>query len=140
MPKWKHAVGNKTTRKIVNSSMEAARRKFPPEFVNRADKIVVFKPLGQEQLRLVLDIELRMVLQRVFDSSGENAFVLRRRTPPKITCWPKAPTSSSAPGPEAGGRETAGPSDIQSHCDRPGAREARCCGSTSIRTRIGSCS
>src|SRR3954466_12565069 len=51
----------KTDKKICNSGIEAARRKFPPEFVNRADKIVVFKPLGQDQLRKVLDIELNMV-------------------------------------------------------------------------------
>ena len=64
-----------TTSKISKSGVEAARRKFPPEFVNRADKIVVFKPLGQDQLRKVLDIELRMVQQRIFDSAGSNAFV-----------------------------------------------------------------
>ncbi len=64
-----------TASKITKSGVEAARRKFPPEFVNRADKIVVFKPLGQEQLRKVLDIELNQVQQRVFDSSGANAFV-----------------------------------------------------------------
>jgi len=69
------AVASVTTGKISKSGLEAARRKFPPEFVNRADKIVVFKPLGQEQLRKVLDIELNQVQQRVFDSSGANAFV-----------------------------------------------------------------
>ena len=68
-------VGDRTNSKVAKSGLEAARRKFPPEFVNRADKIVVFKPLGQEQLRKVLDIELNMVQQRVFDSSGVNAFV-----------------------------------------------------------------
>lgn len=69
------ALGDKTSGKIAKSGVEAARRKFPPEFVNRADKIVVFKPLGQDQLRRVLDIELNMVQQRVFDSAGVNAFV-----------------------------------------------------------------
>ncbi len=69
------AICDKTKKKISNSGVEAARRKFPPEFVNRADKIVVFKPLGQEQLRKVLDIELNMVQQRVFESAGANAFV-----------------------------------------------------------------
>jgi ATP-dependent Clp protease ATP-binding subunit ClpB len=68
-------LGDKTSGKIAKSGVEAARRKFPPEFVNRADKIVVFKPLGQEQLRRVLDIELNQVQQRVFDSAGVNAFV-----------------------------------------------------------------
>ena len=64
-----------TSGKISKSGVEAARRKFPPEFVNRADKIVVFKPLGQEQLRKVLDIELNQVQQRVFDASGTQSFV-----------------------------------------------------------------
>lgn len=68
-------LGGKTTGKIAKSGVEAARKKFPPEFVNRADKIVVFNPLGQDQLRRVLDIELNMVQQRVFDSAGINAFV-----------------------------------------------------------------
>lgn len=69
------ALGDKTSGKIAKSGVEAARRKFPPEFVNRADKIVVFKPLGQDQLRRVLDIELNMVQQRVFNSAGLNAFL-----------------------------------------------------------------
>ena len=32
--------------KIDRSGVEAARRKFTPEFINRLDKIVTFKPLG----------------------------------------------------------------------------------------------
>src|SRR5262249_28010557 len=36
----------------------AARRKFTPEFINRLDKIVVFKPLGDEELCRIVDIEL----------------------------------------------------------------------------------
>jgi ATP-dependent Clp protease ATP-binding subunit ClpB len=76
-------IGEKTGKKISNSGLEAARKKFPPEFVNRADKIVVFKPLGQEQLRKVLDIELNMVQQRVFESAGVNAFVFTTTDPAK---------------------------------------------------------
>ncbi|BDC52690.1 hypothetical protein F183_A50050 [Bryobacterales bacterium F-183] len=61
--------------KITRSGIEAARRKFPPEFVNRPDKIVVFKPLGKPELTKVLDIELNMVQTRVFETSGPNAFL-----------------------------------------------------------------
>ena len=43
----------------------AARRKFTPEFINRLDKIVTFKPLGHEELRRILDIELEMVQERL---------------------------------------------------------------------------
>ena len=49
--------------KIVRTGAEAARRKFTPEFINRLDKIVTFKPLGTNELRKILDIELNMVQQ-----------------------------------------------------------------------------
>ena len=75
LAKGETGVNTETSGKISRSSVEAARRKFPPEFVNRPDKIVVFKPLGRTELRRVLDIELGMVQQRVFDSSPATAFL-----------------------------------------------------------------
>lgn len=63
------------TSKISQVGVEAARRKFTPEFLNRLDKIVVFKPLGDAELRRILDIELRMVQQRVLIASGANPFI-----------------------------------------------------------------
>jgi ATP-dependent Clp protease ATP-binding subunit ClpB len=64
-----------TSSKIARSGVEAARRKFTPEFMNRLDKIVTFQPLGSEQLRKILDIELNMVQQRIFNTSTDRAFV-----------------------------------------------------------------
>src|SRR5579885_1306272 len=61
--------------KIKRSGVEAARRKFTPEFINRLDKIVTFKPLGTEQLKKILDIELNLVQQRIFNTSADRAFV-----------------------------------------------------------------
>jgi ATP-dependent Clp protease ATP-binding subunit ClpA len=61
--------------RIARSGVEAARRKFTPEFMNRLDKIVVFKLLGVEELRKVLDIELNFVQQRVFHASPERCFI-----------------------------------------------------------------
>jgi ATP-dependent Clp protease ATP-binding subunit ClpB len=57
--------------------MEAARRKFTPEFINRLDKIVTFQPLGSAQLRKILDIELDSVQQRVFAASPGKPFVFQ---------------------------------------------------------------
>jgi ATP-dependent Clp protease ATP-binding subunit ClpA len=51
--------------RMANAGLEAARRRFAPEFMNRLDKIVVFKSLGDTELRKILDIELRKVQQRV---------------------------------------------------------------------------
>jgi ATP-dependent Clp protease ATP-binding subunit ClpB len=65
----------KMTGKIARSGVEAARRKFTPEFMNRLDKIVTFSPLGSEQLKKILDIELNLVQQRIFNTSSDRAFV-----------------------------------------------------------------
>jgi len=63
------------TDKIAKAGVEAARRRFTPEFMNRLDKVVVFRPLGQAELRQVLDIELHLLQQRIFDSVGPHFFV-----------------------------------------------------------------
>src|SRR5882762_1615632 len=56
--------------KVERTAVEAARRKFSPEFMNRLDKVVVFHPLQREQLQEVLDIELGHVQQRVLDTAN----------------------------------------------------------------------
>ena len=56
--------------KVERTAVEAAKRKFSPEFMNRLDKLVVFHPLRREQLEQVLDIELGMVQQRVLDAAN----------------------------------------------------------------------
>src|SRR6202166_1436283 len=55
--------------KVQRTAVEAARRKFSPEFMNRLDKVVVFHPLKRDELDEVLDIELRQVQKRVLDSA-----------------------------------------------------------------------
>jgi ATP-dependent Clp protease ATP-binding subunit ClpA len=55
--------------KVQRTAVEAARRKFSPEFMNRLDKVVVFHPLKREELDEVLEIELRQVQKRVLDST-----------------------------------------------------------------------
>ena len=66
-PKDKPAAG--LDEKVERTAVEAARRKFSPEFMNRLDKVVVFHPLRMEQLQEVLDIELGQVQQRVLDTA-----------------------------------------------------------------------
>jgi ATP-dependent Clp protease ATP-binding subunit ClpA len=55
--------------KVQRTAVEAARRKFSPEFMNRLDKVVVFHPLQREQLEEVLEIELGQVQQRVLETA-----------------------------------------------------------------------
>jgi ATP-dependent Clp protease ATP-binding subunit ClpB len=70
-------VDEKLSGKITRSGVEAARRKFTPEFINRLDKIVTFKPLGSGELRKILDIELNMVQQRIFNTAPDKSFVFK---------------------------------------------------------------
>ena len=44
---------------------KAVRKAFPPEFINRVDEQVFFKPLGKEDLEKIIDIELKGLKSRV---------------------------------------------------------------------------
>jgi ATP-dependent Clp protease ATP-binding subunit ClpA len=56
--------------KVERTAVEAARRKFSPEFMNRLDKIVVFHTLNRRHLAEVLQIELGQVQQRVLETQN----------------------------------------------------------------------
>ena len=68
-------VDTKLDDKINRTATEAARRKFSPEFMNRIDKVVVFKTLKPEHLEQILEIELGMVQQRILQATGNAQFV-----------------------------------------------------------------
>jgi ATP-dependent Clp protease ATP-binding subunit ClpA len=57
--------------KIYQTAVEAARRKFSPEFMNRVDNVVVFRSLGHEELRSIVDLELAEVQRRVDEGAAE---------------------------------------------------------------------
>ncbi len=69
--------------KIDRTAVEAARRKFSPEFMNRIDKVVVFKMLRREHLEQILEIELGLVQQRILQATGNNQFVFSCTVPVK---------------------------------------------------------
>jgi ATP-dependent Clp protease ATP-binding subunit ClpA len=56
--------------KIYRTAVESARRKFSPEFMNRIDKVVVFRSLKEHHLRAILDLELQAVQDRIMISAG----------------------------------------------------------------------
>ena len=62
--------------KIYRTAMEASRRKFSPEFMNRIDKVIVFRLLSRDSLEKILDIELGRVQRRVMTATEGNPFVL----------------------------------------------------------------
>ncbi len=61
---------NEIDAKIYRTALEAAKRKFSPEFMNRIDKVVVFRSLKEYHLRKILDIELASVQNRITESAG----------------------------------------------------------------------
>src|SRR5258708_13917234 len=70
-------IDDKMNAKLSRSGADAARRKFTPELINRLDKIVTFKPLGSDELKRILEIELNMVQQRIFNTSTDRSFVFK---------------------------------------------------------------
>src|SRR5262245_31220094 len=60
--------------KLYRTALEVAKKKFSPEFMNRIDKVVVFHALNEEDLRQVLDIELKEVQQRIIASQASRQF------------------------------------------------------------------
>lgn len=66
----KPAEDNEIDSKIYRTALEAAKRKFSPEFMNRIDKVVVFRSLKEHHLRKILEIELRDVQNRITESAG----------------------------------------------------------------------
>ncbi|MCS7078848.1 MAG: AAA family ATPase [Chloracidobacterium sp.] len=62
--------------KIYRTATEAARRKFSPEFMNRIDKVVVFRSLKEHHLERILELELNAVQERITRAASEK-FVIR---------------------------------------------------------------
>jgi ATP-dependent Clp protease ATP-binding subunit ClpB len=71
-----NACDEKLSNRMSLAGIAAARRKFTPEFINRLDKIVVFKALSIEELRKIVDIELEMVQQRIQTAATSKPFLV----------------------------------------------------------------
>ncbi len=54
-----------TSKEMRDVVMTALRTHFRPEMLNRIDEIVVFKPLGREQLEVIIDIQLNTLRKRM---------------------------------------------------------------------------
>jgi ATP-dependent Clp protease ATP-binding subunit ClpA len=68
--------------KIYRTALEAARRKFSPEFMNRIDKVIVFRTLKRDHLEQILDIELEHVQDRIMSPGVRTQFA--------VNCTPSA--------------------------------------------------
>jgi ATP-dependent Clp protease ATP-binding subunit ClpB len=64
-----HAVrsGGALDEGVKREVLEALRAQFRPEFINRVDEIIVFHALTREQMRSIIDIQLRGLMKRLED-------------------------------------------------------------------------
>jgi len=46
---------------------DALNKQFSPEFINRIDDVIIFKPLERENIHKIIDIEIKHVYQRMDD-------------------------------------------------------------------------
>ena len=51
--------------RMKSALMDILTQHFRPEFLNRVDDVVVFHPLGREQLRAIVDIQLGYLRKRL---------------------------------------------------------------------------
>ncbi len=73
----------KAFEKMAQAGLEAARRKFSPEFLNRLDGIVTFRALGEAELRRILELELDAVRERIAAATEARSLVFHVSKPAK---------------------------------------------------------
>ncbi len=59
--------GEANYERMKSAVMEVVSQHFRPEFINRVDDVVVFHPLGREEIRLIVDIQVGRLRQRLVE-------------------------------------------------------------------------
>ncbi len=62
--------------KLDRVGASAVRRKFPPEFVNRIDAVITYRPLGANDLAQILEQQLEALDRHIHKRLGARAFTL----------------------------------------------------------------
>lgn len=80
-----------SAKKLEGIGMNAVRRKFSPEFVNRIDSVITYQPLNAQALAIIVDQQIEALerhianrlMERAFQievNDGARAFLLRKGT------------------------------------------------------------
>jgi len=80
----------------AEAALGMARQRFRPEFLNRIDEQIVFRPLSREDVRKVLDMQLAALEENLFETSG-----ISLRVEPEAREW----LAETGYSPEYGVRE-----------------------------------
>ena len=63
--------GDGLDKEIHRRVMDALRREFLPEFLNRVDEVIVFHPLGRAEIRQIVDLQLRRLAKQLDENGFE---------------------------------------------------------------------
>lgn len=50
---------------IKEAAMDQLRKHFLPEFLNRVDEVIVFQPLGRNEIRQIVDLQIRRLIKQM---------------------------------------------------------------------------
>ncbi|HVY93537.1 MAG TPA: AAA family ATPase [Bryobacteraceae bacterium] len=63
-------------RKLERVAMSSVRRKFSPEFVNRLDRVITYRPLEAADLAAIVDHEIERLQRHIVNRLGSRAFAV----------------------------------------------------------------
>ena len=65
---FRHEMQTESEQRRLKGTIESAlKRTFRPEFLNRIDEVIIFKPLSEEQIRQIVDLQMKEVQKRLAD-------------------------------------------------------------------------
>jgi ATP-dependent Clp protease ATP-binding subunit ClpB len=65
---WIQELAGRNDAEMEKRVTETLRATFKPEFLNRLDEIVFFNPLGQEEIKTIVDIQISLLNRRLAES------------------------------------------------------------------------
>jgi ATP-dependent Clp protease ATP-binding subunit ClpA len=65
-----------SSKRLEEIGMNSVRRKFPPEFVNRIDSVITYRPLGQEALAAIVDQQIEALEQHICQRLQDQSFAI----------------------------------------------------------------
>jgi len=60
--------GDADDKEIHNRCMDALQQHFLPEFLNRIDEVIVFHPLGRDEIREIVDLQIHQLNKQLEDN------------------------------------------------------------------------
>ncbi|MGB0385975.1 MAG: ATP-dependent Clp protease ATP-binding subunit [Ardenticatenaceae bacterium] len=63
------SVGERANRNVINNQAveDDLKRAFRPEFLNRVDEVIIFEPLSREQIRQIVDLQVKRLFANLDD-------------------------------------------------------------------------